>query len=84
MPGEFEFDDLYHDLVTSDNSNIIETSEKTLIITMLLLCGLMVTGTVIMLNLIVAFIITDIPNLLQTSRDQVIINQVRLKFMFCR
>ena len=65
--GEFEFNDLYEDL---------EMTETTLVFTMILLIGLMVTGTVIMLNLIVAFIITDIPNLQQTSRDQVVINQV--------
>ena len=65
--GEFEFNDLYEDLVMT---------ETTLVFTMILLIGLMVTGTVIMLNLIVAFIITDIPNLQQTSRDQVVINQV--------
>jgi hypothetical protein len=67
--GEFEFNDLYEDL---------EMTETTLVFTMILLIGLMVTGTVIMLNLIVAFIITDIPNLQQTSRDQVVINQVSI------
>ena len=65
--GEFEFDNLY------DNSS---TSSLNLIFTMILLIGLIVAGSVIMLNLIVAFIITDVHNLLETSRDQVIVNQV--------
>ncbi len=38
--GEFEFDDLYKDLVVSESE-----SKTTLIFTMILLIGLMVTGT---------------------------------------
>ena len=69
--GEFEFDELY------DKS---ATSELNLIFTMILLIGLIVAGSVIMLNLIVAFIINDVHNLLETSRDQVIINQVNNQY----
>ena len=65
--GEFEFDNLYEESSTSDGN---------LIITMILLILLMVAGSVIMLNLIVAFIIADVSNLLEASREQVILNQV--------
>ena len=67
--GEFEFDNLYEGTYSSDS---------TLIFSMLLLIGLMVAGSVIMLNLIVAFIITDVSNLMQTSWEQVVINQVNI------
>ena len=67
--GEFEFDNLYEGTYSSNS---------TLIFSMLLLIGLMVAGSVIMLNLIVAFIITDVSNLMQTSWEQVVINQVNI------
>ena len=38
--------------------------------------GLMVAGSVIMVNLIVAIIITDVKNLVDTSREQALVNEV--------
>ena len=65
--GEFEFDNLY---------NSAHGSEVNQVFSMILLIGLMIIGPVIMLNLIVAFIITDVSLLLKFARDQMIINQV--------
>jgi hypothetical protein len=36
----------------------------------------MVAGSVIMVNLIVAIIITDVKNLMEASREQALINEV--------
>ena len=41
--------------------------------------GLMVAGSVIMVNLIVAIIITDVKNLVDTSREQALVNEVPVK-----
>jgi hypothetical protein len=38
--------------------------------------GLMVAGSVIMVNLIVAIIITDVKNLVDASREQALVNEV--------
>ena len=45
--------------------------------TMLLLIGVILLGTIIMINLIVAIIITDIERLNRISKQQVLRNQVR-------
>jgi len=72
--GEFEFNDLW------DSST---KSESTLsrFFTMLLLITMIVMGTIIMVNLIVAIIITDIEWLNKVSKQQVLRNQVR-QFIF--
>lgn len=44
--------------------------------TMLLLIGVILLGTIIMINLIVAIIITDIERLNRISKQQVLRNQV--------
>ena len=68
--GEFEFDDLW---MNSESSS----SNLTRFITMVLLVGLIVLGSMIMVNLIVAIIISDIEWLNQISKEQSLINQVR-------
>lgn len=67
--GEFEFDDLW---INSESSG----SALSRIITMILLIGLIVLGSLIMVNLIVAIIISDIEWLNQISKEQSLINQV--------
>ena len=67
--GEFEFDDLW---INSESSG----STLSRIITMILLIGLIVLGSLIMVNLIVAIIISDIEWLNQISKEQSLINQV--------
>ena len=67
--GEFEFEDLW---ANSNNSK----SGVTLLFTMILLVGLIVFGTVIMVNLIVAIIISDIKWLNIVSKEQALLNQV--------
>ena len=68
--GEFEFDDLWSN---SESSNSILSR----VVTMVLLIGLIISGSVIMVNLIVAIIISDIDWLNKISKEQSLINQVR-------
>ena len=65
-----EFDDLWS---SSKSSN----SKLSQMFTMLLLIGVILLGTIIMINLIVAIIITDIERLNRISKQQVLRNQVR-------
>merc|ERR1711953_1051722 len=66
--GEFEFDDLW--------SNSESASSKlSQMFTMLLLVGVIMLGTIIMINLIVAIIITDIERLNKISKQQVLRNK---------
>ena len=67
--GEFEFDDLWNNS-SSSSSGVSQT------FTMLLLTGVIVLGTIIMINLIVAIIITDIDWLKKISKQQVLRNKV--------
>ena len=67
--GEFEFDDLW-------NNSSSATSGVSQTFTMLLLTGVIVLGTIIMINLIVAIIITDIDWLKKISQQQVLRNKV--------
>ena len=64
-----EFDDLWS---SSKSSN----SKLSQMFTMLLLIGVILLGTIIMINLIVAIIITDIERLNRISKQQVLRNQV--------
>ena len=64
-----EFDDLW----TSSESAKSKLSQM---FTMLLLIGVILLGTIIMINLIVAIIITDIERLNRISKQQVLRNQV--------
>merc|ERR1719219_2987694 len=66
--GEFEFDDLWS---ASRSAN----SQLSRLFTMLLLIGVILLGTIIMINLIVAIIITDIERLSNISKQQVLRNQ---------
>merc|ERR1712013_353820 len=66
--GEFEFDDLW-------SSSESSTSVVSRVITMVLLSGLIILGSMIMVNLIVAIIISDIEWLNKTSKEQSLINQ---------
>ena len=68
--GEFEFDDLWNSSSSSSSSGVSQT------FTMLLLTGVIVLGTIIMINLIVAIIITDIDWLKKISQQQVLRNKV--------
>ena len=68
--GEFELDDLW---MNSESSN----STLSRFITMVLLVGLIILGSMIMVNLIVAIIISDIEWLNQISKERSLINQVR-------
>ena len=70
--GEFEFDDLWCNSESS-SSAVSQT------FTMLLLTGVIVLGTIIMINLIVAIIITDIERLNRISKQQVLRNKVRIQ-----
>ena len=67
--GEFEFDDLWESS-RSGGSGLTQG------FTLLLLVGLIVLGTIVMINLIVAIIITDIDWLHKVSKLQVLRNQV--------
>jgi len=67
--GEFEFDDLW------TNSHPEGSSGYSRHFTMLLLVLLIVFGTVTMVNLIIAIIITDIQWLQSVSKDQVLLHQ---------
>ena len=71
--GEFEFDDLWNNS-SSSSSGVPQT------FTMLLLTGVIVLGTIIMINLIVAIIITDIDWLKKISQQQVLRNKVVIIF----
>ena len=66
--GEFEFDDLY------DKSHKEDT--LTLVFTMCLLIGLIIFGSLIMINLIVAIIVSDVRSLATAAKQQVLINKV--------
>lgn len=66
--GEFEFDDLW-------NSSESASSGLSQAFTMMLLVALIILGTIIMVNLIVAIIITDIEWLNKVSKLQVLRNQ---------
>ena len=68
--GEFEFDDLWSNSESS-NSNLSR------IVTMFLLIGLIILGSMIMVNLIVAIIISDIEWLNKISKEQALLNQVK-------
>lgn len=65
--GEFEFDDLWESAQSSSSMNTF--------FTMLLLVFLVIFGSVTMVNLIVAIIISDIDWLHTVSRDQALLNQ---------
>lgn len=67
--GEFEFNDLWE-------SSEFASSGLSQVFTMMLLVGLIMFGTIIMINLIVAIIITDISWLQKVSKQQVLRNQV--------
>lgn len=67
--GEFEFNDLWD---SSNNAG----STLSRFFTMLLLMAMIIMGTIIMINLIVAIIITDIEWLNKVSKQQVLRNQV--------
>ena len=64
-----EFEDLWSASETSK-------SQMSRMFTMLLLIGVILLGTIIMINLIVAIIITDIERLNRISKQQVLRNQV--------
>ena len=66
--GEFEFDTLYQD---SDNSSTLS-----LVFTMTLLIGLIIFGSLIMINLIIAIIVSDVKELATAAKQQVLINKV--------
>ena len=70
--GEFEFDDLWSNSESS-------SSRLSRIFTMILLIGLIILGSMIMVNLIVAIIISDIEWLNKISKEQALMNQVRVK-----
>ena len=69
--GEFEFNDLWE-------SSESASSGLSQVFTMMLLVGLIMFGTIIMINLIVAIIITDIAWLQKVSKQQVLRNQVNI------
>ena len=69
--GEFEFDDLW----TNSESSASGLSRM---FTMFLLIGLIILGSMIMVNLIVAIIISDIDWLNRISQEQALLNQVML------
>ena len=66
--GEFEFNDLYQE---SYNEDML-----TLVFTMILLIGLIIFGSLIMANLIVAIIVSDVNTLAMAAKEQVLINKV--------
>ena len=69
--GEFEFDDLWTNSASSSGGTGLSQT-----VTMLLLVLLIIFGSVTMVNLIVAIIITDIAWLHKVSSEQVLLNQV--------
>ena len=73
--GEFEFDDLWSNSETS-------SSKLSRIVTMILLVGLIILGSMIMVNLIVAIIISDIEWLNKIAKEQALLNQVLFKNIF--
>ena len=54
----------------------------TLIFTMTLLIGLIVFGSLIMINLIIAIIVTDVKKLANDAKEQVLFNKVTNTFQF--
>lgn len=66
--GEFEFDDLY-EASSSDTVSFV--------FTMILLILLITFGSIIMINLIVAIIISDIGWLQNVAKDQALLNQAQ-------
>ena len=70
--GEFEFNDLYQDSYKEDL--------LTLVFTMILLIGLIIFGSLIMANLIVAIIVSDVNMLSKAAKEQVLINKVLVKY----
>ena len=72
--GEFEFDDLWNN---SESSTSGDGERWSRLFTMFLLVGLIILGSMIMVNLIVAIIISDIEWLNKISREQALINKVR-------
>ena len=64
--GEFEFDSVY-----DDSEDFV-----TLTFTMILLVGLIIFGSLIMINLIIAFIVSDVNSLANAAKRQVLINKV--------
>merc|ERR1711892_260527 len=66
--GEFEFDDLWSNSESS-------SSNLSRMFTMFLLIGLIILGSMIMVNLIVAIIISDIEWLNKISKEQALLNQ---------
>lgn len=70
--GEFEFDDLW------ENSHQEGTEGYSQHFTMVLLVGLIIFGTISMVNLIIAIIITDIQGLQTVTKQQVLLHQVIL------
>ena len=77
ISGEFEFNDLWD---SSENAS----SGLSQVFTMILLVGLIILGTIIMINLIVAIIITDIEWLNRVSKQQVVRNQVLCRITFIK
>ena len=53
---------------------------KTLVFTMTLLIGLIVFGSLIMINLIVAIIVSDVNSLANAAKEQVLFNKVRIEY----
>lgn len=73
--GEFEFDDLWSDSASS-------SSRLSQIFTMILLIALIIFGSMIMVNLIVAIIISDIEWLNKISELQALLNQAHHAVQF--
>jgi len=69
--GEFEFDDLW------ENSHQEGTEGYSQHFTMVLLVGLIIFGTISMVNLIIAIIITDIQGLQTVTKQQVLLHQAQ-------
>merc|ERR1712179_285639 len=69
--GEFEFDDLW------TSSGGAGTSIWSRLFTMVLLVFLLLFGTVTMVNLIIAIIITDIDWLKKESKNQILLHQAQ-------
>merc|ERR1719192_1197636 len=68
--GEFEFDDFWR-----ESKRWQKPAAQ--VFTMLLLVGLILFGSLIMLNLIIAVLITDITQLQREADDQALVNQAR-------
>jgi len=69
--GEFEFDDLW------TMSGGAGTTNQSRLFTMVLLVLLIMFGSVTMVNLIIAIIITDVEWLKKESRNQILLNQAQ-------